>query len=228
MNIHQVSRMLQTSDLYRLQTNQTQDRILPERINSYEVGHKLQKGSFKFSSSIFFMEKENFYFRDAEGSNVTDGKTSHKGIEVSYDHLVHKNWSILVSNQFAIHQYEFNHEINTSNLSSETISQGDDVDTAPRLISFLEITRIDGSIKNKVSLRRISSYKTSADNQNSYPGHSILNYEFTHSFRKWSYAIKVNNLLDTQFASRADYFSENHRYFPGQPRSFFISASKDF
>ena len=58
------ARAPQTTDLYRLQINQTTDSAQPETIDSYEIGFKFGDERISLTAAAFFMEKENFFFRD--------------------------------------------------------------------------------------------------------------------------------------------------------------------
>ena len=68
----------QTTDLYRLQNQQVVGELDSEEINSLEIGLRGVAEKFHYEAVIYTMTKNNFFFRDAKGLNVT---------AVSYTHL---------------------------------------------------------------------------------------------------------------------------------------------
>lgn len=74
----------QTTDLYRLQINQTEDAADPETIDAFEIGWRGALGErVTLDAAAYFMDKRNFFFRDADGFNVDDGRTRHVGAEAA-------------------------------------------------------------------------------------------------------------------------------------------------
>jgi len=83
------SRAPQTSDLYSAQQNQVPGEADVETLDSLEAG--LRGEIFdraKFEITGFSMWKDNFFFRNANGFNVVNGKTRHEGIEASLNYSI--------------------------------------------------------------------------------------------------------------------------------------------
>ncbi|WP_411820668.1 TonB-dependent receptor [Hyphococcus formosus] len=210
----------QTTDLYRLQINQTGDQARPEKIDAFEVGARAQIGSIvDLSLSGFFMDKRNFFFRDADGFNVANGKTRHLGFEGNIMIALHPTLSLQSAVTYAAHTYRFDR---ITGQATETINFGDDVDTAPRVIAN---TRLKWTPTERATLEAewlsMGSYFTDAANDHVYDGHDVLNLraELGVTSRLAVFAT-IRNLTDTLYAERADFAFGNDRYFPGEERTF--------
>lgn len=210
----------QTTDLYRLQINQTGDMARPEKIDAFEVGARAALGErIDLALAGFFMNKRNFFFRDADGFNVANGKTSHVGVEADVQIELLETLRLRSAVTYAAHTYRFDRI--TGN-ASETITFGDDVDTAPRVIAN---TRLTWSPIDRTTLEAewisMGSYFTDAANDHSYGGHDVLNLRaevgLTSSLAVFA---TVRNVTDALYAERADYAFGEDRYFPGEERTF--------
>ena len=73
-----------TSELYRLQRQQSVADLDSERLDSIEVGSRGAFGPLRYSLAAFTMEKDNVIFRDSNGFNVSDGRTDHEGVEYEF------------------------------------------------------------------------------------------------------------------------------------------------
>jgi len=64
------------------------------------------------------------------------------------------------------------------------------------------------------------SYFLDAANAHRYGGHSVLNIRGWMAFSDSQHrlSIRLNNLLDSRYAERADYAFGNYRYFPAAGR----------
>ena len=70
-----------------------------------------------------------------------------------------------------------------------------------------------------------------AENDYTYPGHTLANFYARQQISEvWSVDFVINNLLNTDYADRADFngFSNQQRYFIGEPRSFKIAITGAF
>ena len=69
----------------------------------------------------------------------------------------------------------------------------------------------------------MDSYYLEPDNQHEYNGHSLLNLRVAGNFHpRWRASLRLTNLLDEDYAERADYGFGNYRYFVGQPRGAYL------
>ena len=210
----------QTTDLYRLQINQTGDQARPEKIDSLELGLRAAFGErVNVELAGFFMDKRNFFFRDADGFNVANGKTRHVGVEADVRIALNDTLTLRSAVTYAAHTYRFDRAVGNAD---ETISFGDDVDTAPRVIAD---TRLQWRPAERLRLEAewvsMGSYFTDAANDHKYGGHNILHLRAEASLTQTLAAfVTVRNVTDALYAERADYAFGEDRYFPGETRTF--------
>ena len=210
----------QTTDLYRLQINQTGDQARPETIDALEIGAKGAAGDrVRFDVAAFYMEKRNFFFRDADGFNVANGKTRHLGVEADISITLHETLTLQSAATYAAHSYRFDR---VTGRSSETISFGDDVDSAPRIIAN---TRLGWRPLERVLFEAEwvseGSYFTDAANDHSYDGHNLLHLRGEAKItERLAVFLTLRNVTDALYAERADFAFGNDRFFPGEERTF--------
>ena len=208
------------TELYRLQSGQQVSDLDSEEVDSVEIGFRLNREAFSLDGSMFAMQKRNSVFRDAAGFNVDNGRSTHRGIEASFDWRPSDRWGFRVDATYARHQYDFD----TVAARGETFVSGRDVDTAPRWLGSAEIEfTATESIDFSLQWTAIGRYFLDAESQFEYPGHDILNLRARiHFTERLSATARINNLGDKAIADRADYAFGNYRYFPGRGREFFL------
>jgi len=212
----------QTTDLYRLQINQTADPALPETIDAFELGLKGSAGFLRYGAAGYFMWKRNFFFRDADGFNVNDGRTRHVGGEAEISADLPLGFSIDAQASYGRHTYRFDRPVLSVPQASEAISFGDDVDTSPRWIAGARATwrSADRRFQTEVEWSHLGSYFLDAANTVDYPGHDLV-----HLRAQWSvneriaFTFALRNLLDKLYAERGDFAFGVERYFPGEERT---------
>lgn len=209
----------QTTDLYRLQINQTGDEARPEIIDAFEAGWRTSLGEkAALNLSAFFMDKRNFFFRDADGFNVANGKTRHVGVEADIQIALHETLTLQSAVTYAAHTYRFDRM--TGNMF-ESIRSGDDVDSAPRVIANTRLlfTPVD-AVRLEAEWVSLGSYFTDAANANFYDGHNLLHLrgeaDVTDTL---SVFLTLRNVTDALYAERADFAFGNDRFFPGEERT---------
>jgi outer membrane receptor protein involved in Fe transport len=210
----------QMTELYRLQSGQAVSDLDPETIDSAEIGVRVARDRWFVDSSIFTMRKKNSVIRDAEGFNVSDARSQHAGIELSYDVALNDHWNVVLNGSYAKHTYDFD----LVAARGETFVSGRDIDTAPHWIGSAQI-RYDGSGRLGGELQWVSlgSYYLDAENRYTYPGHDIANIRLTWALTdRWSIDARVNNVTDDRYADRADFAFGNFRYFPGRGREYYL------
>jgi outer membrane receptor protein involved in Fe transport len=169
------------------------------------------------------MEKRDTSFRNADGFTVTDGATRHQGIELSgalplTNGLVFSGWIT-----YARHTYRFDDPVSRA---GESISAGDDVDSAPRWVwnarlGWRPLVRFG----TELEWVHMGEYFTNAANTRTYTGHDVLNLRVD-----WEVGADVElyaairNLANTDYAERADFAFGNDRYFPGEDRAFTLGV----
>jgi iron complex outermembrane recepter protein len=208
-----------TSELYRLQRTQSAADLQAEELDNVEIGARGNLGAFRYSLAAYRMDKDHVIFRDANGFNISDGSTAHRGVEYELSWALLENLSLSATGTYAKHTYEFDRAVE----GGETIVAGRDVDTAPRNI---HAARLNWSFLSKANaeleFQSVGSYFADAANANKYGGHELLNlrlgWELTAS---WAATLRLNNLTDRDYADRADFAFGNFRYFPGRGRTLF-------
>ena len=209
------ARAPQASDQYRLQNLQTLERLDVETLDSVEVGARGRLGPVTYDVAAYAMKKDNFFFRDADGLNVPDGKTDHFGVEAqlggAYANGVFWNASMAWSDQ----TYAFDR--NVANVS-EVIVDGAQIDTAPEWLGDFGLGWRKGGLEIYGWGEYVGEYFTNAANTASYPGHTVLNLRGSYAFSDALEAfLIVRNVADERYADRADYAFGSDRYFPGEP-----------
>ncbi|WDI31688.1 TonB-dependent receptor [Hyphococcus flavus] len=208
----------QTTDLYRLQSNQIDNPARPETIDALELGVRGAIGEkIRYDLAGFWMNKKNFFFRDADGFNVPNGETRHVGVEADINIDLHPTLSLASAFTYARHTYRFERLTGTL---SETIRFGDDADTAPRIIAN---TRLSWRPLDRLSFNAewvsMGSYFTDAANSRSYEGHNLLHLRTEVAVTdELSVFGVVRNATNALYAERADFAFGNDRYFPGEER----------
>jgi outer membrane receptor protein involved in Fe transport len=222
------SRAPQTADLYRLQINQDVGEIDPETIDSFEVGVRRAGSGSWLEVTGYWMEKENFFFRDTDGFNVPDGRTRHLGIEAEVAWPLTSWLTLAASGTYARHTYRFTNEVAVN--STESIFTGDDVDSAPRTLANLRLiwTPRD-DLRGEVEWVHVGRYFTDAANLHRYPGHDLINLRLSwQASEDWGVFVALRNATGTDYAERADYSFGSERYFPGEPRALELGISRRF
>ncbi len=221
------ARAPQISDLYRVQINQAEGRADVETLDSVEIG---MEGHFNARSSwaiaAYGMEKRNHFFRDADGFNVVNGRTEHRGFEASANLYLTDHLSLNSNLSLERHTYDFNRNVGNS---SEIITAGNRVDTAPDVQSFTEISYQPSHWGVGLSWTHLGEYFTNAANDRDYPGHDIFGLTAHYNISDNMLAqLRVDNVTDKLYADRADFAFGNERFFPGRPRSLYFGLSRYF
>lgn len=216
------ARAPQTTELYRLQAGQTIDGIEPETLDSIEAGYRQSFGEDgRIELTAFSMAKRHVFFRDADGFNVTDGRTRHHGIEAELEYPLAQDWRINLAGTWARHTYDFDRPVGTA---SEVIRDGADIDTAPRWLWDARLVwQPHAAWSGELEWSHAGEYFTDAANAHAYSGHDLLALRLRYAPNdQVELFAAVRNLLDERYAERADFAFGNERYFPGEPRAISI------
>ncbi len=215
------SRAPQVTDLYSAQQNQVPGKADVETLNSLEAGVKYDENGAVLELAVFTMWKDNFFFRNANGFNVVNGKTRHTGAEVSFSAALTQRLSVSGDGTLAKHTYDFNESVGSA---ANDITRGNRVDTAPDTLAHIRLRYdVSDALMTEIEWRHVGSYFTNPGNTAEYPGHDIfvLRGQVAVSDCLTLFG-RVDNILNTQYADRADFAFGNERYFPGRPRTVFF------
>ena len=213
----------QTTDLYRLQNQQVIGEVDSEQIDSTEIGIRGVSAKLTYEVVGYYMTKKNFFFRDDNGLNVTDGKTSHQGIELGLDYNISDRINIAVNYTYAQHEYEFDRE-------SSGVVHGNEVDTAPKHLGNVRLSW-EPTLLSKIELEwlHMGKYYLDPANEHEYAGHDLFqlrgSIQLNNKVRLFA---RIENLTDEKYASRADYAYDAYRFFGGQPRALHLGISSTF
>ena len=212
----------QATELYRLQRAQTVTELESVTADNVELGITGSLLSGGYTLSFYSLEKDNVIYRDSDFFNVSNGETWHRGVELTFDQQLNDVLRVDFAGTYARHTYEH------SQLSGEQDIKGNDIDTAPKVLFNTRLSYdVTEEIQAQLEWQHVSSYYTDAENLNEYDGHDLvhgrISWDVTNSITLYA---RINNMLDTEYAERADYTSfSGPRYFPGRPRNFMLSAS---
>jgi outer membrane receptor protein involved in Fe transport len=209
----------ETTELYRLQRQQTIADLESERIDAAEIGGRLRRGSAALDIAAFQMDKKDVILRDSAGFNISGGRTRHRGIEYEADWDFARGWALSAAGTFAEHEYRFTAAVE----QGEQITAGNEIDTAPRHIHAVRLLHNAERAAAELEWLHVGSYWTNAANTARYGGHDLANLRMSFQpGRRWAVTLRITNLLDAAYADRADFAFGNHRYFPGRGRAYFL------
>jgi len=213
----------QTTDLYRLQKQQAIGEIDSEEINSSEIGIRGVNNQLHYEAVIYTMTKNNFFFRDDDGLNVTDGKTSHKGVELGVKYDLNDVLKLSVNYSYGNHKYEFNRE-------SSGVFKGNEIDTAPKQLANTRLSWLpSANTKLELEWLYMGHYYLDPANKHKYNGHSLWQLRGAMQFdNNIDIFARIENLMDEKYASRADYAFGSYRFFGGQPRTLHLGVNVNF
>ena len=211
------------TELYRLQRDQASADLDSERLDAFEAGVKAALPSVDLALALFTMRKRDVILRESNGFNVGDGETSHRGLEYELRWRPLDSLELGVAGTFARHRYEFSRAVE----GGELITDGNDVDTAPRQLHRAAL-RWDAT--DRLALEAewlvVGEYWLDAANAHRYPGHELLNLRGRWQLApQWAVTLRLNNALDRDYADRADFAFGNYRYFPGRGRALFAEVA---
>ena len=227
------ARAPQTVDLYSVQLNQTGGEAEIETLDNIELGTKFENENLRFELTAYAQWKDNFFFRNSDGFSIANGKSKHIGLEGSFEADITHWLKLSGDGTLARHTYNFddpNFNFDGTIDSSNTITDGDRVDTAPDTLAHMRATLLPAPhVSAEIEWRHVGEYFTDPGNTNSYPGHDIFvlrsRYDLSDALSIFG---RVDNLFDKRIADRADFAFGNERFFPGRPRTLFFGLSSEF
>ncbi len=215
------SRAPQTTDLYAVVQNQEPGEADVETLDSVEGGVRFIAGTMRFEVTGYHQRKDNFFFRNAQGFNVVDGKTQHTGVEFSTAAPL-TNW-LRFSGEWSVSDQRYAFDDAPSG-----IVDGNEIDTAPTTLGTARLEADFEPVTLGLEWRHVGDYFTNGANTQDYPGHDIFVARAGYGVGDFQLFGRIDNLFDTRYADRADFAFGNERYFPGRPRTVFLGVSTGF
>lgn len=215
----------QATELYRLQASQAVADLDAEDAKSIELGMRGQSGFVGYEVVVYGMKKDNVIFRDnSDFSNVDNAKTKHQGLELAMDIQIIDSLVFTTSLNYAKHEFDGSQFVSSVNVG------GNDLDTAPKYFGSTQLQwQLNDKLGAELEWLHMSKYFTDVNNNNRYDGHEVMNLRSYWQVSPKIYIdLKVLNLLDEEYAERADFAFGSERYFPGEPRSAYLGAEIKF
>lgn len=210
----------QATELYRLQQGQERASLDSERLYSVEFGLRGQLDYLQYDVQTWLMRKRDVIFQNSDRQNISGAKTRHHGLDLDFTALMSPTLSLSGTYSYARHTYKGSINL----LGTRVDLVNNDMDTAPRHTASLRIqwqpTKATAAELEWVYMGR---YYTDPGNSHQYPGHELLNVRLHHELsRRFQVGIRITNLLDEDYAERADFGFGQERYFVGEPRAALV------
>ena len=238
-NLARAARAPQVTDLYRLRDDDRTGPLAPpepddfdsETLDSLELGYRAVYPGASYELTAFIMQKENYHFRDGDDRYVTDGETDHQGIELSMNWMLADDLELQSNVTYAQHEYAFDRDIADGNANElEEITAGDRIDGAPETLGHTTLTYKNSErLSTALVWEHVGSYFMDASNSTEYDGHDIFAATLDYALaRDTDLSLRIDNLFDEAYATRADKWFGDDRYFPGEGRRFIARLKRSF
>jgi iron complex outermembrane receptor protein len=226
INLSRAFRAPQANELYRLQNTQTVADLDSEKINSLELGYRNDFDPISISLSAYYMNKSDVIFQNSDRENISGGKTQHQGIELESQIKLSHALTLNIAASYNEHTY-------TKDIAPRGVTvniDGNYLDTAPKLMGNIQVHyQINQQQHAQLEWVHLGPYYTDEANHNKYDGHDLFNVRYQINLsHHWQGALRITNVLDADYAERADYAFGKHRYFVGEPRSLYGSIAYAF
>jgi outer membrane receptor protein involved in Fe transport len=212
----------QAAELYRLQAGQDVADLDAESIDSLEAGWRWQSAQLQVEAAAFAMRKKDYVLQDSNRYNVSNGESEHLGVELGVDLTSDAGFYASLAATWARQTYAFDAVIT----GGETITDGNDIDTAPRTLGSLRLGWAGNAVLAEAEWVHQGGYYLTAQEAQDYPGHDLLNLRAAWDVTPhWTTTVRLNNVTDERYADRADFAFGNYRYFPGRERELFLEVA---
>ncbi len=212
-----------TAELYRLQNGQLTSDVKSVKAAAHEIGLRFDLQNVFAEVSLYRLKKSDGIYQDANRQYLNGLDTLHRGVEFDVNWRLNKDLMARLNTSVATHRY-LNNPLNGKLL------KGNDVDTAPKLMSNLIFDwQVVNDIGVQLQFNYLDDYFLDAENEHIYSGHTIVDLSAEWQLdTRTAVSVKINNVLDTRYAERADYAFGNYRYFVGEPTNINASLRYQF
>ncbi len=215
----------QSTELYRLQNEQTVAELDSVEIDSAEVALEGYGDRWAYEATLYWMDKDNEIITDSDRININNMHTRHTGLELGGSYQLTDDLRLAAAYNYARHSYE------NDQLSEGININGNDVSSAPRQFGSTQLqwTPVE-SVLTELQWVAMGSYFTNPSNTAKYDGHNILNLRTRwQASEQLTLALNILNLTDRKYAERGDWTPfDGDRYFPGEPLRAFFSVNWKF
>lgn len=216
----------QTTELYRLQSGQETTNLESESLRSLELGWQRSWQDLDLELVGFIERKQDEVLRDANGFNVSAGRTRARGAELDFGWRPAAGHELAVAASWSLHEYNFSDQVDRG----EQIIAGREVATAPRWLGSAQwrwqpLERLSTELEAVY----VGSHYLNAENSARYGGHTLFNLRGRWQLQPGAnLSLGLLNVADKRYAERADFAFGNYRYFPGQPRRIHATLEVHF
>ncbi|WP_457744232.1 TonB-dependent receptor [Sulfurimonas sp.] len=210
-------RIPQATRLYSVKVGYENIKLDPETSNTYEIGLKKQLGKkASFDIAAYYMTIDDTVVRDSDtGGYRNGGSTIHKGIELSMQANITKEWHSRVSYSYSRHNYDNDPTYGDNEMSA-----------APNHLANARLFYIPSALKGLTMMSEwqyVGPYwMDDAHDAGKYGGYSIGNFKTDYLYsKKLKFFAKVTNITDKRYAVTARYAYHKEDYTPADPRSFY-------
>lgn len=213
-------RVPQTSELFRLQNEQSSAQLEPEKSQSFEIGSRWASSTHYVDLRGFYLQKERVILQDSERQMINNGSTSHRGLELNLRQQFSEYWYAAAAATYAKHRYDSALTISRQDITGNTI------DTAPKQLGSMQLGWQSDKTQVELEWLSMGKYYLDPENSASYAGHQLFNLRAsTFLYEQLKLSLRLLNISNKDYAERADIAFGNYRYFVGEPRSVFISVA---
>lgn len=204
--------------------------LKPATYHNYEAGGWLGFAANKgyLDVSVYRMNGTNeiVSVRLADGSseNQNAGKTTHTGVEWNLRYAIVKSVLLRIGGSYAEHRFEEYQEKGVK-------YDGNDMNTAPRVISNAEVTYKPGFVKGLrigAEWQYVSKYYMDVANTEQYNGYSLFNARAGYTIGAFECWINCRNVADDIYAVTVDKTASGKSYRPGPKRTFNVGIGYSF
>ncbi len=211
----------QTTELYRLQGNQAQADLDSESLDSVELGGRGSYRGFSYEVGLYYYEKDDVIFQDANRFNVSGASTLHYGLDLGLRWQLTDTVDLALDASLARHEYDSDIEL----LGSSGSIKGNHIDTAPEHFGSARVGwNFLPRFRGELEWVHMGEYYLEPDNRHEYDGHDVFNLRVTGAWRQFDFGIRATNITDQDYAERADFGFGSYRYFVGEPRSYYFEV----
>ncbi len=223
-NVASAYRAPQTTELYRAQSPLDQD-LSPVKVDGIEFGFRRRSDRYSLDINLYAMKQYDAIYQNSDRQYLVGAESSHRGLE--YDIRIELSESLSFSGvgSYATHTYENSPEL----LGSDADIEGNDVDTAPKMLYRFGLDWDYGRGAIHAGWNAVGRYYLEPENEHEYDGHSLLTLAWQYKINEHSdLRLRVANALDEDYAERADFAFGDYRYFPGNGRAIRVLYSTQF
>lgn len=218
-------RIPQASRLYALSVDNIDFDLDPEVSDTFELGYKFANQTHQFEAAVYFMTIDDTIVRreNAGGDRYYENgdKTTHRGIELSLNSNINKQFSARIAYSYSKHKYVDDLDYGNNEQAS-----------APNNVANIRFTYKPSALPKlttQLEIEYIDEYWLDDDNTATYEGFTAVNVKANYQVNKQlKLTAKINNLADEIYAEAASLSFGSERYTPAAPRQIFAGLEYSF